>query len=384
MTKLTSFDVLIVYAQTIAKSASDTSPDNLTPFPIGSRNESYNTVYGHFLDICHQHNLSAAFTTSADIIGPGFCRSYWSFENDHWRKSNSPCYSALIFDKFSPIGKGLLSRRQLLFSNPKVRPFNDPDLFNLFFDKQKTYNSLSEYSIPTISVTTPTLSGIADSCQGLTKLMKSHSGSRDFTTDIIMKDRFGAGGRRVYKLKAGQYQEMLAIILKNTRISYVIQPFVKFDRGFTYQNCPGSTDIRLIYLQGKIAQSYIRMAKPGDFRCNEHQGGSLTYLSLAEIPQSLIAKSNVIANILNKKCSLYALDFIISNRGNVYLLEGNTGPGLDWNMSLIKNEIEAKKLISLIVQELSARVAPLVTYPRLQLVSPSLLPSVPGLLPLIS
>jgi hypothetical protein len=97
------------------------------------------------------------------------------------------------------------------------------------------------------------------------------------------------------------------------------------------------------------------VAKKGDFRCNEHQGGLLTYLDLDEIPASLVAKSGLIAKVLNKKCSLFSLDFIMSNSGVPYLLEGNTGPGLDWNMSLPKNEREAKKLIRMVVRELGVR-----------------------------
>jgi len=355
MTKLTSFDVLIVYTEKMAASASDNSVANATPFPRHSRNESYNTVYAYFLEICQNFNLTAAFTTSADIIGPGFCRSFWKYADGHWSKVNSPCFSPLIFDKFSPIRRGIKSRRQLLFSGSNIKPFNDPDLFNIFFDKQLTYQKLASYSIPTVAVNDQTLKSIDTACAALTALLATHPGSADFSPDIIMKDRFGAGGRHVYKFKTDQSPNMLAVIKKNRRISYIIQPFAKFDHGFSYHHHPASTDIRLIYLNGNIVQSYIRVAKPGDFRCNEHQGGQLTYLSLSEIPPALIARSNLIAGLLDNKCSLFSLDFIISNSGRAYLLEGNTGPGLDWNLSLIQNEIEAKKLIRLIVGEIAIR-----------------------------
>lgn len=355
MKKLVNFDVLIVYSEKLATSASNLSVNKTTPFASGSRNESYNTVYGYFLETCNKLNLKAAFTTSNDIVGAGFCRSYWTFKKNNWVKTNSLCFSPLIFDKFSPTNSGIKSRRQLLFSSQNIKSFNDPDLFNLFFDKQLTYNKLAEHSIPTISLEDKTLESVNNACVTLTKLMGNHPGSGDFSPDLIMKDRFGAGGRHVYKFKAGQSNEMLAVINKNAKISFILQPFAKFDKGFSYKNIPASTDIRLIYLNGQIIQSYIRMAQAGDFRCNEHQGGSLNYLSLKEIPSELVAKSNLIAKILDKKCSLYALDFIISNSGNAYLLEGNTGPGLDWNMSLIKNEIKAKKLIRLVVKELAIR-----------------------------
>jgi len=355
MNKPVRFDVLIVYNHKLAFSASDTSTDSLTPFPHNSPNGLYNLVYGYFLKICYQHGLTAAFTTSIDIIGAGHCRSFWQFENNLWSKVSSPCFSTLIFDKFSPTRKSGKLLRQLLFSSTKVRPFNDPDLFNLFFDKQKTYEKLSKYSIPTISLEDNTLKSIKNTCDALAKLTCRHPASEDFSQDIVMKDRFGAGGRRIYKFKIDQSEDMLAIIRKHTGVSYIIQPFTNFDQGFNHNDCFAPTDIRLIYLKGKIVQSYIRVAKSGEFRCNEHQGGLLTYLSLDKVPPSLIARSNLIAKILNKKHSLFTLDFIISNTGNAYLLEGNTGPGLDWNTSLKKNEIEAKKLIKLIVNELAVR-----------------------------
>jgi len=356
MKKAIHFDVLIVYNGKLATSASNTSETIKTPFPINSRNQAYNAVYAYFLDICHKFSLKAAFTTSTDIIGSGFCRSFWQFKHKKWLKVKLACFSELIFDKFSPTRKNGKSRRQLLFSSAQIKPFNNPDLYNLFFDKQKTYNKLSSYSIPTISLTDNDLTSLRTACQDLARLIHHHPTSQDFSSDIIMKDRFGAGGRRVYRFKTGQFQSMLATIHKNTNISYIIQPYTKFDQGFSYHNCSASTDIRLIYLNGHIVQSYIRVAKPGEFRCNEHKGGLLTYLSLDQIPPKLVDKSNLIAKILDKKHSLFTLDFIISNSGNVYFLEGNTGPGLDWNVSIKKNVFEAKKLIRLVVKELLFRI----------------------------
>lgn len=355
MNKIIHFDALIVYTESLATSASSLVKKSQVPFSLGSRNESYNIVYGYFLESCRKNGLKVAFSTSADIIGPGYCRSYWKMVDKKWKKVNSPCFSRLIFDKFSPTRGHIKTRRNLLFSSEDIRSFNDPELFNLFFDKQKTYDQLTEHSIPTIPLDERSLQSVDKACEALTMLVRKHPGAEDFSQDIIMKDRFGAGGRQIYKFKIGQSAKMLSIIRRNTKVSFVIQPFAKFDKGFSYREGQTSTDIRLIYLNGKIAQSYIRMAKSGEFRCNEHRGGSLTYLDLSEIPKELIEKSNQISERLNKKNSLFALDFIVSNNGNTYLLEGNTGPGLDWNMSLKKNELEAKKLIRLVVKELTMR-----------------------------
>lgn len=353
MNGLSVFDVLIVYSEKLAGSAAEIK--NIAPFAKDSKNESYNLVYGYFLESCRKHGLKVAFTTSKDIIGPGTCQSFWKYRNKKWQAVNSPCFSKLIFDKFSPIRVSIKNRRELLFSNSRIKPFNDPDLYAIFFDKQLTYEKLTAYAIPTISLDENSVGGIEKACKNLSKLLKEHPKSGDFGTEIIMKDRFGAGGRHIFKFKKDQYKNMLETMNKNRKISYVIQPFAIFDHGFNYDNSFAATDIRLIYLNGKIVQSYIRVAKIGDFRCNEHQGGLLTYLNIDELPKNLVSRSSVIAKILDKKDSLFTLDFIMSNNGNPYFLEGNTGPGLDWNVSLKKNETEAKKLINMVAMELSLR-----------------------------
>ncbi len=365
MAKISTFDVLIVYSSAIAASANSPSFDVLTPFAKGSRFESYNIVYGYFLKICEDYKLKAAFTISSDITGAGRCKSYWLFKNNAWIKVKKTGYSKLIFDKFSPLNKRAKASRNLLFSSQAVKPFNHPFLFDLFFDKQKTYQKLYNFSVPTVTIEGRTRRSIDSAGKTLKEMISKHPHQNDFSSDIIMKARFGSGGRNIYKFKAGEYKEMITSMKRKSRISFIIQPFTEFDKGFSYQNSLVAADIRLIYLGGKIIQTYIRMAKAGDFRCNEHQGGSLKYISKNEVPMGVVIKSNKIAKILskacsrrlelNKECSLFTLDFIISNNGNIYLLEGNTGPGLDWNLSIRENEIEAQKLIRIIVKELVNR-----------------------------
>jgi glutathione synthase/RimK-type ligase-like ATP-grasp enzyme len=357
MKKLIYFDALIVYSEKFSASAADRSTLNQTPFSDQLGNESYNVVYGYFLEISEKRKLKIALTTSADIIGAGLCKSFWSFKNNKWRKNNVLCFSNLIFDKFAPINDGIKARRKLLFSSQQVKPFNSSELFELFFDKQQTYQKLAKYAIPTIALNPleKTLSSIQDATARLVKLVNQHSCADDFSSEIVMKDRFGAGGENVYKFTPAELENMLATVNQNPEVSFIIQPFVKFDQGFSYNNALVMTDIRFVYLGAKIVQSYIRIAKPGDFRCNEHLGGTLIYLPLTDIPKKLVNRANLIAQVLNDQSSLYALDFVMSDNGNIYFLEGNTMPGLDWNTSLKTNAIEAKKLIRLVVEEIATR-----------------------------
>jgi glutathione synthase/RimK-type ligase-like ATP-grasp enzyme len=352
------FDVLVVYTEKLAVSAASLKAGAKLPFTKGSNCESYNIVYAYFLTICQKYGLKVAFTTSADIIDAGTCQSYWLNKNTKWIKVKRCGYSKLIFDKFSPTTPGIKKSRRLLFSSKEVKPFNNPALFNLFFDKQKTFDKLHQYSIPTVSIEKKTAKSVHKACKTLKTMLEKHPHKEDLSADIIMKDRFGAGGIAVYKFKIDQTRAMEMSLKTHSNKSFILQPFIRFDKGFSFRNFPVPTDIRLIYFGDRIIQTYIRMAKKGDFLCNEHQGGTLKYIHQSQIPLAVILTANKVAELLKSKSSLFALDFIISNTGRTYLLEGNTGPGLDWSLKSKENEIEAKKLIRIIAKELVRMARP--------------------------
>ena len=346
--------MLVVYTHGVAASASSTKSSK--PFSSASKRSNYNNAYEYFLEVCAQNNLRAAFTTSRDLNKDGGFNSYWLFQKRQWVKVNKKCRSQLIFDKFSPINKKQEERRTLLFSNPKIKSFNSPTLFPLFFDKQKTYEKLRDFTIPTVAIEKKDQKSIKRALNTLKILVSLHPKPDDFSNRLIMKDRFGSGGCHIYAIGPDmQKAEIFKILQKHKKTSFVIQPFTKFEKGFSYKNYSGFIDIRTIYLRNKIVQVYIRIAKENDFRCNEHQGGILEYIPKKDLPKKISQFSNKIVGILNEKNSLFALDFVIANSGNVYLMEGNNGPGIDWNLSLLKNERMAKKLIRLIVAELVKR-----------------------------
>lgn len=356
MSKLNRLDVLIVYSAKEAFSAGNMSASVASPFGPKAVNASCNPSYAYFLEMSQKLHLRAAFATSADIIGPGRCRNYWTFENKKWVKNSGICVAHQIFEKFAPSDPMTVTRRELLFSSPRVKPYNKPELYKTFYDKLKTYTKLAAFAIPTVAIDDRTQSGIRKAQIRLSRLIQASAHPNDFGLEVILKDRFGAGGNNIYKCDPSIPGSLQKIIDSNPKIRFVMQPFVKFGRGFTYQGKALATDIRFIFLNGRITQTYIRRAKENDFRCNEHQGGTSTYLTLSDLPKSLITEAKAIAGILGNEKPLYSLDFVISNRGNAYFLEGNTGPGLDWNADNPIHDYEAKKLIRLIVRELTERL----------------------------
>lgn len=348
------FDVLVVYSGSVARSAALSGSDN-APFGNDGKKENYNVAYAYLLDQCERMGLSAAFSTTEDIVGEGLCQSYWLYQNKTWTKKFGVCYARLIFDKFSPITRKKRQQRKILFGSGEIQPFNNAALAALFFDKQMTYERLLNFTIPTVSLDILSAESIQQKINLLKEITLQHTESSDFTNSIVMKDRYGAGGNNIFKINKNFVSTILHLAREHKAYTFILQPYMQFENGFSYDNQKTSTDIRLIYQNGNIIQTYIRMAKKDDFRCNEHQGGKLIYTTLLDIPKKVLRFSERVKNALNQNTSLYALDYIVSDNGNVYFLEGNIGPGIDWNLSLKKNEKMAKKLIRSIVQELAAR-----------------------------
>ena len=75
-----------------------------------------------------------------------------------------------------------------------------------------------------------------------------------------------------------------------------------------------------------------------------------------EIPKNVREVSDRIATRLNKKSAFFTLDFIVSNTGNVYLLEANTSPGVWWDDNFPEHVKMKKAMINIIVEEILRRV----------------------------
>ncbi|OIP58163.1 MAG: hypothetical protein COX79_01850 [Candidatus Levybacteria bacterium CG_4_10_14_0_2_um_filter_36_16] len=350
------FDLLVVYAQSVATSASSQACENLMPFSLLGGKPHYNNAYAFFLNTCKKNNISAALTTTSDIISGGKCRSYWEYIDSGWTKTNNKCYSKLVFNKFSPVRSSQPINQLLFFSNTGVLPFNDSYLHPLFDDKLLTFTALPEFSIPTVNIAYNSKNSIIKAVKELKNLVASHPHRNDFSADFIIKDRFGAGGVDIYKIGSSYQKNIHEILQRREKTSFVIQPFVKFDKGFKFNNVMTATDIRIIFSRGKIIQQYIRMAKKGDFRCNEHQGATVKYIKIEDIPINVLTTARKIVSKLDRKNALFALDFVVSNEGNVYFLEGNINPGIYWGIDSKEDEKNTKKLINIIVKECERKI----------------------------
>lgn len=362
--KIKTFDLIVVYSSSIAKSAGDDFYSEEMPFPAKGRRKIYNDSYSYLLAKCAAVGLSAAFVTSDDIIGPGQFQSYWTFQK-HWMKNPGRARSRVIFQKFSPSTKRQKKQMELLSDSKSVYLFNVPKLKNIFQDKLNTYKLFKEFAIPTIELKDLSAGTIAAAKKKLDALLQTRKYKNDITDSYIIKDKTGSGGYKIYKVRFNgqrmigddEIARQLKLDKNKKRLSaYIMQPFISCLNGFDFKDHSGLIDLRVIVLNKDIIQTYIRIAKKGNFKCNEHQGGNLVYMPISSIPENVVTMAHEIIEKLNSelnlKHSLYTLDFIQSTNGNLYFIEGNDGPGLDWDHAKKINERKSKELIDAIVNEL--------------------------------
>jgi len=305
--------------------------------------------------------MRAAFTTSRDIIGPGQFQSYWTY-NTKWTKHLGKASSGVLFDKFTPFTIAQQHRLELMTSKKSVYIFSNKEMKNIFLNKLNTYIHFKEYAIPTVAVANPSRLTIAQAKQSLDTVLDHHQYEMDVDDGYILKDQTGSGGYKIYKIDFDSIgsEDIMKYYAHDKKekklLSYIFQPFIDCTDGFHFGKYSGFIDLRLILLKQKIIQAYIRVAQQGKFKCNEHQGGELIYIPLSVVPHAVRVMSKMITKQLHTtvdlKHSLYALDFIRSNDGNLYFIEGNTNPGIDWDHAKKINEVKSKELINSIVHEL--------------------------------
>ena len=362
MDKPRLYDLIVVYSE-FANSAGDKQYREKAPFSFKGRYEIYNDSYSYFLLKCKKMGLRTAFTTSRDIIGPGLFKSFWTY-NKKWIKHSGKAYSRILFDKFAPSSIAQQKKLRLLTSSKEIYMFNNKKIINILSNKLNTYKCFKEFAIPTVEITSPSKQKIILAKTELDKLLKKHKYKLDFKNGCIIKDKTGAGGFRIHRVDDGnggikQIKKYYKSDKKNKAwLSYIYQPFIKCNKGFSFGKYKGFIDLRLIMLDHKIIQAYIRVAKKGRFRCNIHQGGNLFYISKKVIPKKvLVVIKKIIKRLdtrLDLKHSLYALDFIQSNNGNLYFIEGNNNPGIIWEYKNKMDEEKSKELINVIINEVKS------------------------------
>lgn len=348
----TTFDLIILYNSIEAISAANSSYVYDTPFPPTKKYRSYNNTYAYFLKQCAQYGLHAAFATTDDIDGEGSLRAVWVYKQKKWIRQIKQSKTKFIFDKFSVSARENTDAYDLLnVQGGEVKLFHNRTARALFNNKWSTYKEFPEYAIPTTKVGLPTEKNVRKARRRLRMKLALAPGVQ-FKQQFVMKDQFGAGGKHIYKLRADEIPEMQDEASKE--IPFIMQPRINAN-GFAFDaHQHGSIDLRVIVVDGKIIQSYIRIAQNHEFRANASLGAEVVYIHPQEVPDSVVTAVENIDSHMPTGTNFYALDFIKNPSGELFLVEGNITPGIIWFNE--EDEWYVKKLIRLIVKNIQQRI----------------------------
>ncbi len=173
--------------------------------------------------------------------------------------------------------------------------------------------------------------GFANSPLDTDELIKMVGGA-----PLIVKLLEGTQGKGVVLAETKKAAESLINAFKSLRANILVQEFVKEANG---------KDIRCFVVNGRVVESIMRTAAPGEFRANIHMGGTA---SIVRITPEEKRVAILAAKTMNLKVA--GVDIIRGQNGPL-LLEVNSSPGLEGIEGVSSKDI-AGKMIEAIEKDL--------------------------------
>lgn len=179
--------------------------------------------------------------------------------------------------------------------------------------------------------------GFANSPLDTDELIKMVGGA-----PLIVKLLEGTQGKGVVLAETKKAAESLINAFKSLKANILVQEFVKEANG---------QDIRCFVVNGKVVESIMRTAAPGEFRANIHMGGTASSVKITQEEKKVALLA---AKTMNLKVA--GVDIIRGQNGPL-LLEVNSSPGLE-GIEGVSNKDIAGKMIEVIEKDLKFNKTP--------------------------
>jgi len=131
---------------------------------------------------------------------------------------------------------------------------------------------------------------------------------------LIVKLLEGTQGKGVVLAETKKAAESLINAFKSLRANILVQQFIKESNG---------QDIRCFVVNGKVIESIMRTAAPGEFRANIHMGGTAQPIKITQEERRI-----AVLAAKTMKLKVAGVDIIRGHHGPL-LLEVNSSPGLE-------------------------------------------------------
>lgn len=230
-------------------------------------------------------------------LGGNDFRGGWRFDGRAFIREEGRVASTVIFNRSNFVSQG------------PVRVINHPDLERLCTDKMETWRRFAALS--------PRSALVNDAAEAA-RVASSLQGDYLVAKPVSMERGIG--------VHIGKREEVLA---KIPAYPYLLQEFIDTSGGI-----PGITaglhDLRVVIVAGTPVLTYVRVPKAGSFLANFAQGGTCTYLSLAQVPAEAMALCRDIdAELSMYGDRVYSVDMGRTGDGRWQLIELNSKPGLE-------------------------------------------------------
>lgn len=184
-----------------------------------------------------------------------------------------------------------------------VHVYNDSACIEAVADKMHTHQILAAQGLPTPSTMLAKFPVDFE-------LIKEHIGF-----PVVVKTLLGVNGTGVFLIESDEafYDLMNLIEETNPDIQLIFQKYIAVSKG---------RDLRVFIVDGKVLACMERRAKPGGFKANFSQGGSVNEFKLDKETEELAIKTAEVLNI-----QIAGIDLLFKEDGGFTICEANTFPG---------------------------------------------------------
>ena len=145
---------------------------------------------------------------------------------------------------------------------------------------------------------------------------------RELGGDVVIKPLFGSNGIGIMRINSEDMAYRIFKALQLARYTFYIQEFIP-------HNCQ---DIRVFLIKGKIVSAMIR--KGNSWKTNIHQGAEPKFYKVSDDIEVLCLKVGKLF-----KADYLGIDIVISEYGDLYVIEANGIPGWRGLQSVTKENI---------------------------------------------
>jgi len=267
-------------------------------------------VYIRLLELCEKEGWNAYVLTRKTYRGNGIFSGSWKFSGEKFDVVNAPVRIDLVFDrsagiKFPPIG------------DASVAWVNELDFKVLAWDKWAAYNVIGKYMPQTLFLENESeIPAVLSQIKSNWVVLKPFNGLKGIGIFIGPK-----GVAKDFKFNE-KYKH------------YIAQEFVDTGRGI-----PGIAkrmhDLRIVIVNGEVVWCHVREPALGSLLANAAQGGNLTEVTYAKVPESVKEITEKVSKLFLEKFDnpIYSLDFGIGKDGIPKIFEINDQMGFPkWDM----------------------------------------------------